>query len=51
MSETPDPEEILTDESELRPDPDERPFEADIVDVLESTAVVEDEEDERDRTD
>lgn len=51
MSEAPDPEEILPDEDELRPDPDERPIEADIADVLESTSLVEDEDDERDRPD
>lgn len=51
MSEAPDPEEILTDEELLSPDPDQRPNEADIGDVLESTIVVQDDEDEPDRDD
>lgn len=51
MSETPDPEDILTEEDDLRPDPDERPTEADIGDVLDSTVVVEDDENDEDRDD
>lgn len=49
MSEAPDPEDILTDEELLRPDPDQRPTEADIGDVLESRLDVEDDEEEWDR--
>lgn len=51
MSEIPEPEEIATDEDVALPDPDERPAEADIADVLEGRTVVEGEEEEHERTD